>query len=144
MPLITLQQDNRAEFSELLAGDAWTVACLCAGWCNVCGTYRADFEAFAKRHPGVHFAWIDVEDNADLVGDIDIENFPTVLMQRGDVVAFFGTVLPDARVAERIFLAQQAQSNEELAAESRKTEERRSWQQEANLRRRLSEAHDGN
>lgn len=140
MPVITLQHDNRSNFSALLLGDGWTVACLCAAWCNVCEAYRADFAALSARHPNVHFAWIDVEDNADLVGDIDIENFPTVLIQRGDIVAFYGTVLPEARIAERIFLAQQAQSDAELAAESVKTAERRSWQQELNLRRLLSEA----
>jgi thioredoxin 1 len=144
MPLLTLERDNRVEFSEFLSGDIWMVACLCARWCNVCEKYRADFTAFAQRHPGVHFAWIDVEDNADLVGDVDIENFPTVLMQRGDIVAFCGTVLPDARVAERIFLAQQAQSDDELAAEAGKSEERRSWQQDVNLRRLLSKIQDGN
>ncbi|HYD79979.1 MAG TPA: thioredoxin family protein [Paucimonas sp.] len=140
MPLTTLERDNRAAFSELLSGDAWTVACLCAAWCNVCADYRSDFERLAARHPGVHFAWIDVEDNADVVGDIDIENFPTVLMQRGDVVAFYGTVLPDARVVERIFLAQQAKDVDELAAEVQRTPERRGWQSEVNLRRRLAES----
>lgn len=139
MPVITLEHDNHAELAEALSGESWTVACLCAGWCNVCETYRADFTLLAQRHPGVHFAWIDVEDNADLVGDIDIDNFPTILIQRGDVVAFYGTVVPDARVAERILLARQAQSVEEIVAESRKTEDRRTWQEDINLLRRLGQ-----
>lgn len=139
MPVITLERNNRTELAALLTGEDWTVACLCAAWCNVCEAYRADFAALSDRHPETHFAWIDVEDNADLVGDIDIENFPTMLIQRGDIVAFYGTVLPDARIAERIFLAQQAQSGEDLAAEAQKTAERRAWQQEVNLRRRLNE-----
>lgn len=140
MPLITVEPDSRDGIAAAVASNDWTVACLCARWCNVCESYRADFAALAERHPGVHFAWIDVEDNADLVGDIDIDNFPTILMQHGDIVAFYGTVLPDARVAERIFLAQRWQSDAELAAESRKTEERRSWQEDFNLRARLAGA----
>jgi thiol-disulfide isomerase/thioredoxin len=144
MPVITLGRGNRVEFSKSLSGDSWTIACLCAAWCNVCEAYRPDFHSLSERHPGVHFAWIDIEDNADLMGDIDIENFPTVLIQRGDIVAFYGTVLPDARIAERIFLAQQAQSEAELVVESQKTAERRSWQQEVNLRRRLNETQDEN
>jgi len=140
MPVITLERNKHAELAEVLSGESWTVACLCAGWCNVCETYRADFAAFAQRHPGVHFAWIDVEDNADLVGDIDIENFPTILIQRGDIVAFFGTVVPDSRVAERILLAQQALSVDELVAESRRNDERRAWQEDANLLHRLDDA----
>ena len=50
------------------------------------------------------------------VGDIDVENFPTLLIQHSDAVAFFGTVLPDAKLADRLILAQAEKSDVELRA----------------------------
>src|SRR5688500_4420613 len=92
----TLAHDNRAALLDAISGPRWVVACLCAAWCGTCGSYRATFEALAARHPELHFIWIDIEDQAEVVGDLDSDNFPALLIQRDDVVAFFGTVLPDA------------------------------------------------
>jgi thiol-disulfide isomerase/thioredoxin len=140
MHSLTLELDNRIEIAATLAGDRWIVACLCAAWCGTCGSYRAAFDALAARHPDKVFLWIDIEDQADVVGDLDVENFPTLLLQRDETVAFFGTVLPDPNVADRMVLAQQAQSDEELARLAQSSEERRQWQRECNLRTLLREA----
>jgi histidine triad (HIT) family protein len=67
------------------------VACLCAAWCGTCRDYRAGFHALAERFPEARFLWLDVEDDADLVDDYEVENFPTLLIQRHDTVLFFGT-----------------------------------------------------
>jgi lipid A ethanolaminephosphotransferase len=40
------------------------------------------FEEQARAHPGLRFAWIDVEDEAEAMGDVDIETFPTLLVPR--------------------------------------------------------------
>ncbi|HEX2531830.1 MAG TPA: thioredoxin family protein [Burkholderiaceae bacterium] len=143
MAFIILQNDNRAHFAHMLASGRWIVACLCAAWCDSCRKYRADFEQLATRHPGQHFVWIDIEDQAEIVGDLDVENFPTLLMQRGDVVAFYGPVQPDARVAERLLLAQTEKSEAELQAEATGSTARAAWQRDCNLRKRLAEANDG-
>jgi thioredoxin 1 len=139
MSSLTLQHDNRSELLDALTGDVWFVACLCAAWCDVCRQYRPAFEALAARHPDKRFVWIDVEDEADIVGDFDVDNFPTLLIQRGDAVAFFGTVLPDAGQAHRLVQAQAALSAEELAAQAQSTAERRQWQADYNLRARLAD-----
>jgi thiol-disulfide isomerase/thioredoxin len=141
MHSLTLELDNRDEIASALAGDRWIVACLCAAWCGTCGTYRAAFDALAARHPDKVFLWIDIEDQADVVGDLDVENFPTLLLQRGETVAFFGTVLPDANVADRMVQAQQEQSDVELARLAQSSEERKQWQRECNLRALLRAAH---
>ncbi|MDL2356153.1 MAG: thioredoxin family protein [Pseudomonadota bacterium] len=140
MHSLTLDNHNRAAIAQLLAADRWTVACLCAGWCGTCATYRATFEQMAARHPDLHFIWIDIEDQADVVGDLDVENFPTLLIQRADTVAFFGTVLPDQALAERLLASQLAHSEDELARLAAASEERRSWQRLANLRTLLRAA----
>jgi thioredoxin 1 len=134
MHSVTLNDDNRDAVAAAMAGDRWIVACLCAGWCGTCTSYRATFDQLAARHPDKFFVWIDIEDQAGVVGELDIENFPTLLIQRAEAVAFFGTVLPDAALAHRLVLAQAAHSESELAALAASNEERRGWQRDANLR----------
>ena len=80
----------------------WWVICLCAEWCNVCREWRDAFEQLAAAHPGLQFAWIDVEDEAQAMGDVDIETFPTMLVARGDSPCFFGPVQPSAGQLARL------------------------------------------
>jgi thiol-disulfide isomerase/thioredoxin len=134
MHSLTLNSENRDDVAAALAGERWIVACLCAAWCGTCASYRAVFEEVATRHPDKIFVWIDIEDHADVVGDLDVENFPTLLIQRHELVAFFGTMLPDAGLAHRLVLAQSEQSDAELAALAAGSEERRNWQRDCNLR----------
>jgi hypothetical protein len=88
--------------SELL------VACLCADWCRTCDAYRdtlltvrddlrADHPAWALR-----FVWIDIEDESELIGDLDIQDFPTIVLARGPDVLFAGPVMPHAGTIERL------------------------------------------
>jgi thiol-disulfide isomerase/thioredoxin len=137
MTAITLDQDNRSRILDSIEDDTWVVACLCAAWCDVCKAYRAGFDEFAAQHPDKRFLWIDIEDQADLVGDLDIENFPTLLLQRGDQVAFFGVVQPDIGVARRLVSAYAQKSTDELQAENAGNPNRQVWQEECNLRQRL-------
>lgn len=140
MSSLTLDPHNRNELAEWLNGDEWVVACLCAAWCGTCRDYRTNFDALAARHPDKRFVWIDIEDQADVVGDFDVENFPTLLIQRGDTVTFFGTVLPDSQLAHRLIQAQAEKSDTEMRSEAQSSAERREWQSECNLRTRLAEA----
>jgi thiol-disulfide isomerase/thioredoxin len=79
------------------------VACLCAAWCGACRDYRATFDALALRFAAVaDFAWIDVEDESDALGDPEIENFPTLLIAAGGEALFCGPVTPQMRTAERL------------------------------------------
>jgi len=106
MSVITLSQANRATVHTLLADNMWCIACLCAGWCTACAGFRASFEALAAHHPDKVMLWIDIEDEAEVVGDFDIDNFPTLLIQRGTEVAFLGTIEPNQAVAHRLVQAQ--------------------------------------
>jgi thioredoxin-like negative regulator of GroEL len=140
MHSLHLESDNRDQLAAALDGEGWVVACLCAAWCGTCSSYRAAFDALAVRHPDKMFVWIDIEDHADVVGDLDVDNFPTLLLQRRDQVAFFGTMLPDPKLTERLVQAQAALPDEELARLATSSEERRQWQRDANLRTLLSNA----
>lgn len=70
------------------------VACLCAEWCDTCRQYRPEFESLGGEFAPHRFVWIDIEDQGDLVIDIEIENFPTLLVAQDDKLLFAGTMLP--------------------------------------------------
>jgi thioredoxin 1 len=137
MTFSRLDVTNRSALASALTNDEWVVACLCAAWCGSCREYEIAFAQLAERYPQYHFVWIDIEDQADVVGDFDVDNFPTLLIQRGAIVTFFGTIEPDIRLAERIFAAHRAKSNEELLADAAATPQQREWQREVQLLERL-------
>ena len=86
------------------ADDALLVACLCAGWCTTCDAYRPVLAQVAALRPQACFAWIDIEDDADALGDdaLDIATFPTVMVLRAGRVLFHGTLLPHAGTLQRL------------------------------------------
>lgn len=88
--------------SELARTEGLTIACYCAQWCGTCSTYRADLTQLSERYPQHRFIWIDIEDDPDLLDDFDVENFPTLLIQKNDKNYFFGTMLPHISHLERL------------------------------------------
>jgi len=74
--------------------DALVVACYCAAWCKTCVGYRRDFDALAQRLAQAVFVWIDIEESPHCLGDAEIENFPTLLLQQGEKTLFFGVQQP--------------------------------------------------
>ena len=114
------------------------VACLCAAWCGTCRDYREGFQALAERFPNTRFLWLDVEDDADILDDYDVENFPTLLIQRHDSVLFFGPMLPHHEILQRTVESFHTQSPDESRRYAGSDPERRSWQTERNLRQALA------
>ncbi len=82
------------------------VVCLCAAWCGVCRDYQSRFAQVQARFPQVEFLWIDVEDEADLLHPLDIEDFPTLLLASGNEPRFLGPVTPQAEMLERLIRSQ--------------------------------------
>ena len=78
------------------------IVCLCAEWCGTCRDYRGVFDALAREHPQWSWSWIDIEDEAELAGDVDIETFPTLLVVLDGRLLFAGPVLPRAPEALRL------------------------------------------
>lgn len=78
------------------------VACLCAAWCRTCEDYAGTFDRLQQALPGHRYRWIDIEDEADLLGDLDIETFPTLLIAHAGRVLFMGPVLPRLQDAVRL------------------------------------------
>ena len=84
------------------------VICLCADWCGLCRDYRAVLEEVAQRFSGNRFVWLDIEDQADWVGDMDIETFPTLLVADSAGVFFLGPLAPHAETLARLLTSLQA------------------------------------
>jgi thiol-disulfide isomerase/thioredoxin len=78
------------------------VAGLCAQWCGTCREWRAVFDAQARQYSNADFTWVDVEDHDEVMGGIEVENFPTLLIARDEEVLFFGTITPHAGTLARL------------------------------------------
>lgn len=81
----------------------WLVACLCAAWCRTCDEYRLAFDALAREiGRDARFAWVDIEDDEDALGGVDVVDFPTLLIARGDAIHFYGPVMPHVQTARQL------------------------------------------
>ena len=79
-----------------------SVTCICAEWCHLCGEYRPGFFKLAADFPEAAFGWLDTEDDAEQVGELEIENFPTILVKRADETLFFGPQPPSHDILRRL------------------------------------------
>lgn len=102
MTIYDPQHDLTQLKARLAGNDDLLVVCYCAQWCDTCGQYRHDFAQLAERHPHYVFIWVDIEEQPELLGDEDVENFPTVLLQANGRNLFFGTQLPYISHLERL------------------------------------------
>ena len=94
---------NSQPSTRSVSPDALTwVVCLCAQWCGVCRDFRSVVESMALRYPDVRFVWLDIEDQAELVGELDVETFPTLLIADAQGTRFFGAVPPQAQNLSRL------------------------------------------
>lgn len=128
------------------------VVCLCADWCGTCREYQPGFTALATTFPQARLLWLDVETHADLLegafADFDVENFPTLLIQRRIVVSesgkeeapqslplvlFYGVMLPHLSHLQRLLETLMAESPAENLAAIRRQPERLAWQTDCNL-----------
>lgn len=110
------------------------VVCLCAAWCGTCREYEAGFKELEAQYPDVGFVWVDIEDENSRVEDWDIENFPTLLIQRGESVLFFGPMLPHHRILHQTLESYLAQTQQESRDYAHATPERAGWQADYNYR----------
>ena len=85
------------------------LACLCAAWCRLCDDYGPVFDRVARglreHHPGLQVHWIDIEDEAELLGDFEVETFPTIVVVTGEAVPFAGPLAPQPETLQRVLTA---------------------------------------
>ena len=78
------------------------VVAFCAEWCGTCRSFRPVLEALAAAYPQLGFAWLDIEDDAELVGEIEVDSFPTLAIFDRGVALYFGVTLPLQEVVARL------------------------------------------
>ncbi len=76
--------------------------CLCAAWCRSCEAYAP---LFAAAGTAWRTRWIDIEDEAELLGDFEVESFPTLLLFDDEGLRFAGPVRPDAGTLQALLKA---------------------------------------
>jgi thioredoxin 1 len=85
------------------------VACLCAAWCRLCDDYASVFDGVTQglraEYPALHVHWIDIEDEAALLGDFEVETFPTLVVVDATQVRFAGPLQPQAQTLQRVLRA---------------------------------------
>ena len=94
--------DRGALEAYFTAGTTSLVVALCAAWCDSCSEFRVTFERIAKARPHLVFLWLDIEDDSEICGDIDIENFPTLAIYRGARLLHYGVSLPQEGTVARL------------------------------------------
>jgi thioredoxin reductase (NADPH) len=103
MTVLTTADGDRSAATNAFSDDArLVVVSLCAAWCDTCNEFRAAYERIAKARPQIAFVWLDIEDDAAIAGDIDVENFPTLAVYRGGVPLHFGVSLPHESTVLRL------------------------------------------
>lgn len=85
-----------------MATEPVQVISLCAQWCGTCRDWQPVVAAVATAHPQLQWRWLDIEDEAALLGDLEVETLPTLLVGRGSDVLFYGPVLPKVELLTRL------------------------------------------
>ena len=85
------------------------LACLCAAWCRLCDDYAPVLQQVAAEllAAGVPLRChrIDIEDQADRVGDFDVETFPTIVVADAAPLRFAGPLTPQPDTLRRLLRA---------------------------------------
>lgn len=110
------------------------IACFCAEWCGTCREYKEGFEALKTTFPRATFIWIDVEEAPAWIDHFDVENFPTILIQRNELVLFYGVMLPHHSQLQRLIKNLEHMDLEESYKQAYENTERQEWQEDKNLR----------
>ena len=101
--MTVLTATDRDALARAFAGDArLVVVSMCAAWCDTCNEFRVAYERIARSRPECAFVWLDIEDDAAIAGDIDVENFPTLAIYRGSAPLHFGVSLPHETTVGRL------------------------------------------
>jgi len=82
------------------------IACLCAAWCRLCDDYQVVLreQVLASQAWGldVQWHWIDIEDQADLLGEFEVDTFPTLLIVDAQHVRFAGAITPQPHTLRQL------------------------------------------
>lgn len=116
--LLTTSNEDAPRLASSLDEREFLIVGLCAAWCDTCVEFRSAFESLASTHANWAFVWLDVEDDAHLAGDIDIDDFPTLALFHRARLLHYGASLPQQGVVARLLSILHAESGTASAEEA--------------------------
>jgi thioredoxin 1 len=78
---------QQSRFTWALNAPVW-VACLCADWCHICRDLNARIPADPAWPDSLRWLWVDIEAHAEVLGDWEVDTFPTYLIATDERVLF--------------------------------------------------------
>jgi thiol-disulfide isomerase/thioredoxin len=70
---------------------------LCARWCSVCRDFflscKTTAARYSQQYPDTFFLYLDIEEDENITGDIDVDNFPTLLVFRNETLLHFKPII---------------------------------------------------
>lgn len=103
--LFTTQPSHQRDLRRALDERPMLIVGLCAAWCRTCDDFRTTFEAIAVEHADATFVWLDIEDDAALLDEVDVDDFPTLCIYHDARLVHFGVSLPQRAVVRRLIEA---------------------------------------
>ena len=100
--VLTTSPADSPRLAEALDSDKLVVVSLCAAWCGACREFRLVFERVAASRPDTAFVWLDIDSDAQVMGEIDVEDFPTLAIYHAGGLQHFGVSLPNERLVARL------------------------------------------
>lgn len=100
--LLTTSKEDAPRLASALNDREFLIVGLCAAWCDTCKEFRDAFESLASTHGDWAFVWLDIEDDSDLAGDIEVDDFPTLAIFHRDRLVHFGASLPQQGSVARL------------------------------------------
>jgi thioredoxin reductase (NADPH) len=108
--LTTGREDARALGEALRREEGLLVVCLCAAWCYICNEFQPVLARMAEADAANRYLWLDIEDDAQVADDIEIDDFPTFAVFRRGEPVFFGVSLAREAAVARMLSALQGET----------------------------------
>lgn len=102
MTLYNPHTDLDALRARLTQDQGRRIVCYCAAWCRTCAAWQDLYRALAPQHPDWTFIWVDIEDSPQWLGDEDVDDFPTLLIQDRQGTRFWGPQQPVPDILQRL------------------------------------------
>ncbi len=79
---------TKANFEELVDGNALVIVDFWAPWCAPCRAFGPIFEEASEQHGDIVFAKINTEEQTELAAHFQVRSIPTLMVFRDQIILF--------------------------------------------------------